>query len=129
MPRTAGSTDDAPPPVGPFSQSVRVGAVVWASGQGGFDPETGDLVGDDVMSQTRQSLRNVEAVLRAAAATPDDVVRVGVYLATADDFAQMNAVYAAYWGDVAPPARTTVAVELPLPGMRVEIDAMAVLDR
>lgn len=129
MARTPGSTNDAPPPVGPFSQSARVGAVVWASGQGGFDPQTGELVGDDVASQTRQTLRNVEAVLRAAGATPDDVVRVGVYLATRDDFAEMNGVYAEYWGDAVPPARTTVAVELPLPGMTVEIDAMAVLDR
>lgn len=129
MPRILGFSDEAPTPVGPFSHSARVGSVVWASGQGGFDPATGNLVGSDVASQTRQALRNLEAVLRAAGANLDDVVHVGVYLTTRDDFMEMNQVYAQYWGDVVPPARTTVAVELPLPGMRVEIDAMAVLDR
>jgi 2-iminobutanoate/2-iminopropanoate deaminase len=125
--RIAGSTDGAPAPVGAFSQSARVGSVVWASGQGGFDPRTGELVGDDVGPQTRQSLRNVEAVLKAAGATLEDVVRVGVFITTPEDFTAMNEVYAQFWGDVVPPARTTITVGLPLPGMRVEIDAMAVV--
>jgi 2-iminobutanoate/2-iminopropanoate deaminase len=125
MPRQPGHTDQAPPPAGAYSQSVRVGAVVWASGQGGFDPATGDLVGDDVASQTRQTLANVKAVLEASGATLDDVIRVGVFITTPDDFAAMNEVYAEFWGDP-PPARTTVSVGLP-GNMKVEIDAMAVV--
>ena len=101
--------------------------MVWAAGQGGFDPQTGDLVGDDVASQTRQTLENLRAVLEASDATLDDVIRVGVFLTTPDDFAAMNEVYAGFWGEGAPPARTTVSVGLP-GRMKVEIDAMAVLD-
>jgi reactive intermediate/imine deaminase len=126
MPRQPGFTDQAPPPAGAYSQSVRVGGVVWASGQGGFDPATGELVGDDVGAQTRQTLANLEAVLAASGASLDDVIRVGVFITTPDDFAAMNEVYAEFWGDP-PPARTTVSVGLP-GNMKVEIDAMAVVE-
>lgn len=127
MARIAGATDQAPAPAGAYCQSVRAGAIVWASGQGGFDPGSGELVGEDVSSQTRQTLENLREVLEASGATLDDVVRVGVFITTPDDFAAMNEAYDAFWGD-APPARTTVSVRLP-GRMLVEIDAMAVLER
>lgn len=126
MPRTPCSLDGLPTPGGHFSPSVRAGNVVWASGQGGQDPATGELVGDDVGSQTTQTLQNLEAVLRASGAGLDDVVRVGVFITTPDDFAGMNEAYKAFWGDN-PPARTTVSVGLP-GGMKVEIDAVAIVE-
>ena len=126
MPRVVNSTDQAPTPGGWYSQSVRAHGIVWAAGQGGADPATGQMVGDDVESQTLQSLRNLQAVLEASGATLDDVVRVGVYLTTPDDFAAMNEVYKSFWGEGSP-ARTTVSVGLP-GAMKVEIDAMAVVD-
>lgn len=126
MPRTPCSPDGLPTPGGHFSHSVRGGNVVWASGQGGQDPATGQLVGDDVGAQTTQTLQNLEAALRASGAGLDDVVRVGVFITTPEDFPGMNEAYTAFWGDN-PPARTTVSVGLP-GGMKVEIDAMAIVE-
>jgi 2-iminobutanoate/2-iminopropanoate deaminase len=126
MPRRAGSTDRAPRPAGPYSQSVRIGNVVHAAGQGADDPATGRLAGDDIETQTRQCLRNLEAVLQAGGATLDDVIRCGVFLVDQADFEGMNAVYREVFGDPFP-ARTTVYVGLP-GELRVEIDALAVLD-
>jgi 2-iminobutanoate/2-iminopropanoate deaminase len=123
--REAGVTPDAPAPIGPYSQSVRIGRLVHAAGQGADDPATGMLAGADIESQTRQCLRNLEAVLAASGATLDDVLRVGVFLAHRSDFEGMNAVYRTLFGDP-PPARTTVYVGLP-GELRVEIDALAVL--
>lgn len=128
MAHVPGSTSDAPPPGGPYSQSTRAGSIVWAAGQGGFDPSTGELVGDDVASQTRRTLQNLEAVLAASGARLEDVVRVGVFITAPDDFAAMNEVYKTFFGSDAPPARTTVSVGLP-GAMKVEIDAMAVVEQ
>jgi 2-iminobutanoate/2-iminopropanoate deaminase len=125
MARQAGVTTDAPQPIGPYSQSVRIGRLVHAAGQGADDPATGELAGPDIDSQTRQCLRNLEAVLAASGASLDDVLRVGVFLVEEDDFEGMNAVYRSVFGDP-PPARTTVYVGLP-GDLRVEIDALAVL--
>jgi 2-iminobutanoate/2-iminopropanoate deaminase len=123
--RRAGTTSDAPAPIGPYSQSVRVGRLVHAAGQGADDPATGRLAGPHIETQTRQCLRNLEAVLAASGATLDDVLRVGVFLAHRSDFDGMNAVYSTVFHDP-PPARTTVYVGLP-GELRVEIDALAVL--
>ncbi|MBX5442614.1 MAG: RidA family protein [Solirubrobacteraceae bacterium] len=125
MPRHAGRTDLAPPPAGAYSQSVRIGPIVHAAGQGGHDPVTGELPAD-VAEQTRRCLRNVEAVLQASGATLDDVVRCGVFLADPDDFPAMNAVFEEVFTPPYP-ARTTVFVGL-AGGMRVEIDALAVVE-
>jgi 2-iminobutanoate/2-iminopropanoate deaminase len=123
--RHAGATSRAPAPIGPYSQSVRIGRLVHAAGQGADDPATGALAGADIESQTRQCLRNLEAVLAASGASLDDVVRVGVFLAHRSDFEGMNSVYRTVFADP-PPARTTVYVGLPA-DLRVEIDALAVL--
>jgi len=125
MARQAGATSRAPQPVGPYSQSVRIGRLVHAAGQGADDPSTGELAGSDIETQTRQCLRNVEEVLAACGASLDDVLRVGVFLAHRSDFAGMNAVYRTVFSDP-PPARTTVYVGLP-GELRVEIDALAVV--
>jgi 2-iminobutanoate/2-iminopropanoate deaminase len=125
MSRIGGSTDEAPKAVGPYSQSARIGAVVAAAGQGGFDPVSGELVGEGVAEQTRRALENVAAVLAANGATLEDVVRTSVFLTDTDEFEAMNDVYRTMFTEPYP-ARTTVYVGLPA-GMKVEIDAMAVL--
>lgn len=125
MPRIPCPSGDLPTPGGHFSHSVRGGDVVWASGQGGQDPATGELVSPDVGPQTERALLNLQRALEASGAGLDDVVRVGVFITTPDDFADMNQAYAAFWGED-PPARTTVSVGLP-GDMKVEIDAVAVV--
>lgn len=126
MARIEGRTDKAPTPVASYSQAVRTGSTVSVAGQGGFDPATGKLAGEDVGTQTVQTFKNIEAALAACGATLDDVIRVDVYLASLADFAAMNERYAEVF--TAPyPTRTTVGVELPL-GMKVEITVLAVND-
>jgi 2-iminobutanoate/2-iminopropanoate deaminase len=120
------STDGAPRPVGPYSQGARIGNLVSTAGQGAHDPRTGSLATGDITAQTRQCLRNVEAVLRAGGATLDDVIRVGVFLARKEDYAAMNDVYREFFG-VDPPARTTVYVGLAPDDLLVEIDALALV--
>ena len=116
----------APTPVGPYSSAVIVGNLVYVSGQSGRDPQT-DAVSEDVEVQTEVCLKNVAMILEAAGSSLSHVVRCGVFLVDMNDFKKMNGVYARIFGDHRP-ARTTVAVsELPGPGLRVEIDAVAVL--
>ncbi|MCW2797868.1 Rid family detoxifying hydrolase [Nocardioides sp.] len=125
MTRTAITSPNAPEPAGPYSHGVVAAGIVAVAGQVGIDPTTGKLVGDDVTSQTRQAIKNLEAVLLAAGSSLDDVIRIGVFLTEVDDFAAMNEVYAQ--AVPAPhPARTTVYVGLP-PGYVVEVDALAVV--
>jgi 2-iminobutanoate/2-iminopropanoate deaminase len=126
MAKSAGHTSDAPEPAGPYSQSVRAGSFVAAAGQVGIDPQTGEIVSEDVREQTRKALENLQAVLAASGATLRDVLRLGVFLTSSDDFAPMNEVFE----EVLPeplPARTTVYVSLPS-GLKVEIDAIAVTE-
>lgn len=127
MAKHAVATPDAPAPVGPYSQGIRAeGLIVTTAGQVGIDPATGAIAGEDSATQTRQAIKNLEAVLVAAGATLHDVVRVGVYLTDIADFAAMNAVYEELM-PMPRPARTTVYVGLP-PELRIELDAIAVVD-
>jgi 2-iminobutanoate/2-iminopropanoate deaminase len=123
MPRDIVTSDTIATPAGPFSAAVRGQGTLYLSGQVGQDPATGGLVDGGVAEQARQVFRNVEAILQAAGKTLDDVLRVGLYLATMEDFAAVNAVYAETFA--APyPARTCIAVlALPL-GARVEADVV-----
>ncbi|HXW04672.1 MAG TPA: Rid family detoxifying hydrolase [Vicinamibacterales bacterium] len=115
-----------PSPVGPYSPGIVVGNLLFVSGQGGRDPQTGAMA-PDVETQTEQVLRNIAAILEAAGSSLSHVVRCGVFLADISEFQKMNAVYARMFGDHRP-ARTTVEVSaLPGEGMRVEIDAVAVV--
>lgn len=118
------SASGAPAAVGPYSHAVRAGSLLFCSGQVALDPETKHLVGDDVTAQTRQVFANVRAVLAAADAGLDAVVKTTVFLDDMDDFQAMNAVYAEAFSDHRP-ARSTVAVKgLPL-GALVEIEVIA----
>ncbi|RPI34859.1 MAG: RidA family protein [Chloroflexota bacterium] len=110
--------------IGPYSHAVESDNLVYLSGQGGVDPQTGTLVDGGVQAEARQTFKNLFAILAAAGLTPGDVVKVNVYLANIDDFAAMNAVYATQF-DAPYPARTTIGVAaLPL-SARVEIEMIA----
>ena len=118
------SAPDAPAAVGPYSHAVRTGGLLFCSGQVGLDPTAGRLVEGGVTAQTRQAFANVRAVLAAAGAGLDAVVKATVFLASMDDFGAMNAVYADAFGGHRP-ARSTVAVAgLPL-GALVEVEVVA----
>ncbi len=115
---------DAPAPIGPYSQAIRCGDLLFLSGQIGVNPQTKKVIGDSIEEQTRQVLDNLKAVLAANDMTLADVVSTTVYLKDMGDFAKMNAVYATYFPS-APPARATVQVaRLPL-DVSVEISAIA----
>jgi reactive intermediate/imine deaminase len=121
-------TDSAPAPVGPYSQAIRSGAFVFASGQIPLDPATGEIVGGEIEDETRQVLRNLEAVLEAAGSGLDRVIRATVYLTDLSLFPRVNAIYAKAFDADPAPARVTVGVAaLPL-GATVEIDAIARCD-
>ena len=114
-----------PAPVGPYSPGLIFDRLVFVSGQGATDPETGRLVADDVQRQTEQCLRNLAAILEAAGSGLPHVIRCGVFLLDIGEFAAMNAVYERMFGTHRP-ARTTIqAAGLPGKGLRVEIDCIA----
>ena len=121
MSKTAVTSPELAPPVGPFSQAIKVGAFIFFSGQVGLDPTTGKLVAGGIAAESERILQNLSAVLKAAGKSFDDVARAGVYLTSMGDFAALNGVYAKHFSQPFP-ARTTIAVAaLPL-GACVEID-------
>src|SRR4051794_14430671 len=111
-------------PRGPYSPAVRAGDFIFVSGQVAVDPATQQLVTGDISVETRQVLNNIKALLEGCGAGLADVVKCGVFLAKAEDFAAMNAVYAEFFGD-AKPARATVVTGFAVPGIHVEIEAIA----
>lgn len=121
------ATERAPRAIGPYSQAVRSGNFLFASGQIPIDPATGEFVAGGITEQTEQVMRNVSAILEAAGASLQQVVKTTVFLADIDDFTAMNEVYGRFFGED-PPARATVqAARLPRDA-RVEIEAIAILD-
>ena len=121
------ATDKAPRAIGPYSQAVRAGGFIFASGQIPFDPATGEFVPGGIAEQTEQVLKNLTAVFGAAGVGLDQIVKTTVFLADMADFTAMNEVYGRFFGE-APPARSTVqAAGLPR-AARIEIDAIAVVD-
>jgi len=122
--RTAITTDQAPRPVGPYSQAILDGDLVYLAGQGPGNPETGELERGDVRAQTIRTFRNVKAVLEAAGSSLDKVLKCNVYLKDIGDFAAMNEVYAETFS--APfPARTTIQAGALPGGIAVEIECVA----
>ena len=121
MSKTVITSLELAPPVGPFSQAIRVGGFIYFSGQVGQDPATGKVVQGGVAAETERVFQNLSAVLKAADKSFDDVARAGVYLTSMSDFVALNGIYAKYFSPPFP-ARTTIAVAaLPL-GACVEID-------
>jgi 2-iminobutanoate/2-iminopropanoate deaminase len=115
---------EVPVPAGPYSAGLRVGDLIFLSGQGGFDPDTGQLVSDDIAEQTAQTFRNIEVLLRAAGATLDDVVSCLVHLRDLAQFAELNASYEKQFPGPVKPVRTTVRADL-IDDMRVEVTVIA----
>lgn len=122
--KTVIETADAPKAIGPYSQAIKSGDLVFLSGQIPLDPTTGELVRADVATETARVLDNLEAVLRAAGCSFADVVRTTIYLTDLGDFAVVNETYGKRF-QAAPPARATVQVAALPKGARVEIDAVA----
>lgn len=123
-----GYTNQAPSPIGPYSQSCKAAGFVFVSGQGPLDPATGKLVGPDIASQTTQVLTNIRNILTSMRATMKDVVKTTVIITDAKDFAAMNEIYKEFFTEPYP-ARTTFIGQLVMPGMLVEIDATAQTDK
>jgi 2-iminobutanoate/2-iminopropanoate deaminase len=124
MTRQAISTSNAPAAVGPYSQAIVAGDLVFCAGQGAIDAATGDVLTGTVEEETERTLRNLGAVLDAAGVGFADVVKTTVFLTDMNDFAVMNGVYATFFPDP-PPARSTVAVKALPKGFKVEIEAIA----
>ena len=119
------NTDQAPAAIGPYSQALKVGEMVFVSGQIPIDPATGDIVQGDIKAQTRQVLTNLNAVLAAAGSSLERTVKTTVYITNMDEFSQVNEVYSEFFKDQ-PPARACVEVSRLPKGVTVEIDAIAV---
>ena len=117
-------TKKAPAAIGPYSQAIRVGNLVYTSGQIPIDPATGAFVEGGIREQTRQSLTNVRAILAEAGLAMSDVVKTTVFMADMNDFAEMNGVYAEFFAEPYP-ARSAVAVKTLPKGALVEIEVVA----
>lgn len=118
------SSPDAPKAIGPYSQAVRVGDLLFLSGQVPLDPATGQMVDGDIAAQSRQVMDNLAAVLKSAGLSFADVARTTIFLADMNDFAKVNEVYGTYFAEPYP-ARATVQVARLPKDARVEIDAIA----
>jgi 2-iminobutanoate/2-iminopropanoate deaminase len=121
------STQDAPQAIGPYSQGMRLGNLVFTAGQIPLDPATGKLVEGDIVEQTDRVMRNLQGVLAASGSSLDRVVKTTCFLADLDDFARFNEVYARYF-QTDPPARSTVQVGRLPAGARVEVECIAECD-
>ena len=129
MTRNVIRTDNAPAPVGPYNQAIAAsGQLIFVAGQIPLDPKTGEIVGgNDVVQQTEQVMTNLEAILTAAGATTQDIVKTTVFLADMNDFAAMNQVYARYFQEESAPARACVQVSRLPKDVLVEIECIAVI--
>jgi 2-iminobutanoate/2-iminopropanoate deaminase len=123
MPKQQITTQKGAPPIGPYSQGLKVGDFVFVSGQGPLDPETKQIVGETIEEQTARTLENIKIILEAGGAAMTDVVKVTAYLSDLGLFERYNKVYATYFPDPKP-TRTTVGSQLLL-DILVEIDVMA----
>jgi reactive intermediate/imine deaminase len=122
-------TEDAPAPVGPYNQAVKAtGQMIFVAGQIPLNPATGEIVGSgDIAQQTKQGMSNLEAILQAAGATWEDVVKTTVFLTDLQNFVPMNQVYAQYFNEETAPARACVEVSRLPKDVLVEIDCIAVI--
>ena len=118
------STKKAPAAIGPYSQAIRVGNIVYTSGQIPLDPATGTFMEGGIKEQTRQALTNIKSILEEAGTSMDNVAKTTVFMANMDDFADMNAVYAEFFTEPYP-ARSAVAVKSLPKGALIEIEVIA----
>jgi len=120
-------TDKAPKPLAKYSQGIRVGSLIFVSGQVAIDPETGKLIKGDIKAQTRRVLENIKAILEAEGASLKDVIKVTVYLADKKLYKEFNEVYGEYFSED-PPARTTVEAKPPAEDTLIEMDVIAYIE-
>jgi 2-iminobutanoate/2-iminopropanoate deaminase len=125
--RQSVSTDAAPQAIGPYSQAIRTGSLLFCSGQVPLDPSSGELVKDDIEGQTRRCLENLSAVCEAAGGSLSEAVRCTVYLTDMNDFARVNEVYGSFFEGADPPARVAIGVASLPKGADVEVDAIVAL--
>ncbi len=128
MERSVVSTDQAPGAIGPYSQAIQVGKLVFTAGQIGLNPATGSLVEGEIEEQTHRTLQNIRAILEAAGSGLHQVIKTTVFMADMGQFGAMNAVYADYFPENSP-ARSTVGSPALPKGALVEIDAIAVISQ
>jgi 2-iminobutanoate/2-iminopropanoate deaminase len=126
-PREIVQASGAPAAIGPYSHAVRVGELLFCSGQIPLDPVTGELVGETLAEQARRCLENLRAVCEAAGTTLQRAVRLTIYMTDLNAFAEVNEMYATFFGDDDPPSRVTVGVAQLPKGAQVEIDAVVAL--
>jgi len=125
--RQSVSTDAAPQAIGPYSQAIRTGSLLFCSGQVPLDPSSGELVKDDIEGQTRRCLENLSAVCEAAGGSLSEAVRCTVYLTDMNDFARVDEVYGSFFEGADPPARVAIGVASLPKGADVEVDAIVAL--
>lgn len=118
------STEAAPAAIGPYSQAVASGGLVFCSGQVGFEPSTGELVSGSVADETTRCMKNLAAVLEAADSSLDRILKATIYLTDIDDFAEVNEAYGRFF-ESDPPARATVGIAALPKGARVEVECVA----
>ena len=118
-------TDKAPPAIGPYSQAIRIGDLLYTSGQIALDPISGEFVSGEIEQETQQTIQNILAILQADGMSLDDVIKTTVYLSDMDHFSRMNKVYKKYFTKNKP-ARACVQVAALPKGAKVEIDAIAI---
>ena len=120
------NTPNAPAPIGPYNQAVLSGNTLYTSGQIAINPETGELILNDIITETTQIMQNLKAVLEAANMTFDDVVKSTIFISNMDDFTEINSVYGQYFEEANAPARETVQVARLPKNVNVEISMIAV---
>ncbi len=120
------NTPQVPAPIGPYSQAVLTGNTLYTSGQIAINPETGDLVLDDIKTEAQQVMQNLKAVLTAAEMTFENVIKTTIFLSDMNNFAAVNDIYGSYFDEATAPARETVAVKTLPKSVNVEISVIAV---
>lgn len=119
-------TSKAPAPIGPYSQAVKFGNILYTSGQIAINPETNELILENIENETIQVMENLKAVIEAAEMSMNDVVKVSIFISDMNNFAKINQVYASYFDDVNAPARETVQVACLPKNVNVEISAVVI---
>lgn len=119
-------TENAPAPIGPYNQAVLVGNTLYTSGQIALNPQTMELVLDDIETETKQVMENLKAVLAAAEMTFENVIKTSIFIMNMEDFSRINAVYGAYFNEATAPARETVQVACLPKNVNIEISMIAI---
>ena len=125
--RQSVATEDAPEAIGPYSQAIRSGSLLFCSGQIPLDPSTGEIVKDEIEGQVRRCMQNLAAVCEAAGGSLSEAVRCTIYLTDMNDFARVNEAYGSFFEGAEPPARVAIGAAALPKGADVEIDAIVAL--